>query len=50
MGGWEKGECGPGEREVAEALIERWRWRMCDVSWYMRCLKIILLDTHHLSV
>jgi REP element-mobilizing transposase RayT len=35
---WEKGECESGDREVAEALIERWRERLFDVSWYMRCL------------
>ena len=29
---------GEGEREVAEALIERWRMRLHDLSWYMRCL------------
>jgi REP element-mobilizing transposase RayT len=26
------------EREVATGIVERWRKRLCDVSWYMRCL------------
>jgi len=26
------------EREVASSIVERWRRRLCDVSWYMRCL------------
>ena len=32
---WEQGICGEVEREVAEGLIELWRRRLCDVSWYM---------------
>ena len=35
---WEEGVCGEAERETAEAIIERWRARLMDVSWYMRCL------------
>lgn len=35
---WEESACGEAEREVAEAIIERWRARLMDVSWYMRCL------------
>lgn len=35
---WAQGLCGEAEREVAETFIEQWRRRLCDVSWYMRCL------------
>jgi REP element-mobilizing transposase RayT len=35
---WEEGLCGEAEGQVVEALIERWRRRLCDISWYMRCL------------
>lgn len=26
------------ERQEAEQLIETWRMRLCDISWFMRCL------------
>lgn len=35
---WEENLCGEAERQAAEAIIERWRARLMDVSWYMRCL------------
>jgi REP element-mobilizing transposase RayT len=35
---WEKGLCSEAEREAAEQVIELWRRRLYDVSWYMRCL------------
>ena len=35
---WQQGLCEAGEREAVEHLIELWRRRLCDVSWYMRCL------------
>ena len=35
---WERGEGMDAEREAAERIIERWRARLADVSWYMRCL------------
>jgi hypothetical protein len=35
---WRKAVAGQAERDAAERLIEAWRHRLTDVSWYMRCL------------
>jgi REP element-mobilizing transposase RayT len=35
---WQDGRASAAEQMIAEALIERWRLRLIDVSWYMRCL------------
>jgi hypothetical protein len=35
---WQRGLGSDTEREVAQAIVERWRRQLCDVSWYMRCL------------
>jgi len=35
---WQQGLSSDVEREIAEGLVELWRRRLCDVSWYMRCL------------
>jgi REP element-mobilizing transposase RayT len=35
---WQDGDATAGERAVAEQLIERWRKRLVDISWYMRTL------------
>jgi hypothetical protein len=35
---WQDGSCSVAETKIVEVIIERWRRRLCDVSWYMRCL------------
>jgi REP element-mobilizing transposase RayT len=35
---WQEGNANAAERAIAEELIERWRQRLIDISWYMRCL------------
>lgn len=35
---WQQGLAGEAEQLLADRLIERWRDRLTDVSWYMRCL------------
>lgn len=35
---WQDGTATATERLIAEELIESWRRRLIDVSWYMRCL------------
>lgn len=35
---WQQGVCDTSERDAAVKLIELWRRRLTDVSWYMRCL------------
>jgi REP element-mobilizing transposase RayT len=35
---WQDGNATAAERAAAEQLIERWRMRLIDISWYMRSL------------
>ena len=35
---WERGEAGQAECEQAEKVIEQWRSRLSDISWYMKSL------------
>lgn len=35
---WREGKALEAEREVAEQLIEGWRQRLFDLSWFMKCL------------
>jgi REP element-mobilizing transposase RayT len=29
---------GEAENQVVETILEKWRSRLCDISWFMRCL------------
>jgi len=35
---WKNGHATAAERAIAEQVIERWRKRLIDISWYMRTL------------
>ena len=35
---WQRGVATDAEAEIVESMIELWRHRLYDISWYMRCL------------
>lgn len=36
---WSTGKATQAERQLAELIINTWRERLCDLSWYMKCLR-----------